>query len=83
MNTPAECEWLRTTHLKSIAFPAFESFKLGGNEDSPQFVELYASRRPEYNEHPVAVYHQNDETGELDGPPPVTKKVIRRTRAGV
>lgn len=81
MNTPAECEWLRTTHLKSIAFPAFESFKLAGSEDSPQFVELYASRKPEYNEHPVAVYHQNEETGDLEGPPRAAR-IVRRTKKG-
>ena len=73
LNTPEDCEWLRTTHLKAIGFPAFESFTLAGNEDSPHSVELYARRKPEYNEQPVATYTQGDE-GDLVGPPRVAVK---------
>ena len=81
MNTREDCEWLRSTHLRAIAAPDFESFKLTGNEDSPSAVELYAARKPEYNDQPVATYTNND-AGELEGPPKTVTKVIRRTRKG-
>jgi len=85
LNSPADCEWMRGTHLKAGKPPQFASFVVAGNEDSPARVDLYASQRPEYNERPVAVYEQNDE-GELacpeypNNPAPVAHHVIRRTR---
>lgn len=81
MNTEKECEWLRSTHLTHITFPVFESFKLIGSEDSPHSVELYARRRPEYNDQPVATYTQDEESGVLAGPPRPTI-IRRRTRPG-
>ena len=80
LNSPEDCDWLRTTHLKHTTPPAFLSFGLDGNEDAPVNVRLYANRKPEYNEKPIAVYHQ-DTHGDLRREGEV-KPVIRRRRAG-
>lgn len=80
LNTPEDCKWLRGVHVKDA--PPFLSYTLAGNEDSPARVDLYASREPEYNEQPIAVYEPNED-GELINKMAVEpRKVVRRTKGG-
>ncbi len=62
MNEPKECDWLRSTHLSvALGVPAFASFTLAGNEDSPARLDLYTRKAPEYNDRPVAVFAMNED----------------------
>lgn len=65
MNEPEDVRWVRSTHLRGKRLPPFASFTLAGNEDSPARLDLYTSRKPEYNERPVVVFVQDMETGNL------------------
>lgn len=72
MDTVAEIQWLLETHLKHVVPPpAFASFTLAGYESAPERIDLYASRRPLHNEHPFAVYQNED--GVLVLLPPAVK----------
>ena len=46
LNNPSDCEWLRSTHLKTHAPVDFQSFVIYGNEDAPDKIELFASADP-------------------------------------
>lgn len=57
LDTPADLQWLRDTHLKAVPnVPAFASAMVAGNEDAPTMITLYASSSPHVMELPVAVY---------------------------
>lgn len=60
LNTPADCAWLRETHLKDTTVPTFGSFTLYGNEDAPARLDLFPMSKPEYNTEPCAVVEPGD-----------------------
>lgn len=64
-NVPSDCAWLRETALKHLETPPFQSFTLYGNVDSPARIDLYAKFRPNHDDHPIAVYSINNESGDL------------------
>lgn len=65
LNDPDDVRWLNETHLKLLPPLVFESFVLSGNNDSPERLDLYAMRKPEYNTRPVLVLVRDGITGEL------------------
>jgi len=54
LNTPEDCQWLRSTHLGGQDLK-FESFVLYGNEDCPTKVELYFTQDPLYTDEPHTI----------------------------
>lgn len=76
MRTPAECEWLKDTHLQGLHPPPFGSFVLYGSNEHPARIDLYESARFVYDATPILTYTRDDRD-ELVGP---KSKVIRRTR---
>ena len=47
LNDPSDVKWLRDTHLKTIApWLRFRSFIIYGNEDCPEYYDLYAESNP-------------------------------------
>lgn len=50
LSTPADCQWLRETHLREFSPPEFSSCLLIGNEDSPEELRLYKSADPLYTD---------------------------------
>lgn len=66
LSGPADCQWLRETHLKAVPdVPTFASFVLYGNEDCPDGLDLYGSADPFYRDPPIAIYRQ-DGNGDLE-----------------
>lgn len=56
-NAESDCDWLRTTHLKSFTgLPPFHAFVLYGNEDTPERVDLYAERNPAIESLALSIY---------------------------
>lgn len=58
LNDPLDVRWLRDVHLPDNA-PAFQSFEIYGNEDSPERLVLHAHIDPSVFDTPVAVYELN------------------------
>jgi hypothetical protein len=58
-NTPADCQWLRETHLaeknwnNANPIPDFQSFCLFGNEDCPEEILIYREAHPTIKDKPV------------------------------
>lgn len=51
MNEPSDVEWILQTTLKGVpGIPAFKSFVIVGNEDSPEELHLYESANPLYTD---------------------------------
>lgn len=54
LNTAADVQWLKDTHLNGVTLPAkykdFECAILQGNEDSPYAVNLYIAQEPHYQD---------------------------------
>jgi hypothetical protein len=55
LNTPADCKWVRETHLKPSnlnngPLPEFNSFCLFGNEDCPNQILAYFHAHPMVND---------------------------------
>lgn len=65
MMEPSECDWLRSTHLKGIQTPPFESFLLEGNEDAPNRLALFRAQKPAYNDKAIMSFKLDPETGDL------------------
>lgn len=55
LNSPEDCDWLRSTHLGGRTDWLFGSFVLFGNEDSPNEVHLYADPEPLISDEPHIV----------------------------
>ncbi len=54
LNTTKDIQWLKDTHLKSLAYPSnFRAAILYGNEDCPSQVVLYSQRKPEVTHRPI------------------------------
>ncbi len=50
-NTPEDCQWLKDTALRGIPnVQQFTSFVIHGNEDAPDYVDLYTSTDPLYTD---------------------------------
>lgn len=54
LETPADCDWLRETHLKGVPLPSdwqgFQSAILQGNEYAPHAVDLYRDAAPRFDD---------------------------------
>ena len=50
LNTPDDVQWLKDTALKGVPVADFASFALHGNEDAPDYVDLYVSADPHYRD---------------------------------
>lgn len=84
MNKKEDLDWLKSTHLKGKKHPAFKSFVLHGNEDSPSKVELHEHKMPHYQAKPVHTEHfdsQHSEQfseAELAALPPKARAIVEQ-----
>lgn len=69
LDTPADCQWLRETHLAPKRLfapeepvPGFDSCVLHGHETGPDKMELYSLASPTIHDTPVAVYQWDSES---------------------
>lgn len=50
-NDADDVQWLKETHLKGVpGLPDFQSFVIVGNEDAPEYLQLYESADPLYTD---------------------------------
>lgn len=78
LNSKADCDWLRKTHLKHVTTLPFDSFLLEGNDDAPNRVALFRDAMPSYNSKPIAMYAQ-DEEGDLQLQAVIPEPIRTRT----
>lgn len=64
LDTQADTQWLKETHLKGIPLPSkyanFQCAVLQGNEDAPCAVNLYIAQSPDITDNYFRIVFEND-----------------------